>query len=117
MAVAGSAFEHRVGIARYRCEAVDHHKDCPGTITDGIEGNYREFCLHHTIRKTKDRHDPNWDHRDDVVHLRLLWNGPTGIGLAGCHKVVHDDPDKARKHGLIAPRQDLTNQPTGVATP
>ena len=105
----------RLGIARHRCEAVDHHADCPGGID--TQGRTRgQFVLHHTIRRTKDKHSPHYDDRDNVDYLRIVWNGTTGLGAGGCHQIIHNNPDNARQHGLIAPRQvhALTLDPTGA---
>lgn len=90
----------RASFARYRCEADGlHHNDCP-RFHDGPGA----FVLHHVIRRG-DRHDPNYERRDDLEHLRFVWNGSTGLGAAGCHGMIHSNQDIARRHGLLAERE------------
>lgn len=117
MTVADSARAERVAYAGWRCEAVPglHHPDCPGGY-DMQGRNAHQFVLHHTIRRTKDLHSPFYEQRDDVQHLRLIWNGTTGLGAGGCHAQIHANPDLARQHGLLAPRpvHALTLDPTGT---
>lgn len=66
--------------ARWRCEAAGfHHADCPrwGSRSDG-------FCIHHVQPR---EHDGS----DDFSNLRYVWNGSTGLGLAGCHSRIHTE--------------------------
>ena len=93
-----STLTNRISIARGRCEAHGlHHRDCPGTAETG----HGVFVLHHVIRR-RDRHHPDYQHRDDVEHLRYVWNGSTGLGAGGCHGRIHDDLNIARELGLLA---------------
>ena len=92
-----------------------HADGCPGGVS--YRHNTRgQFVMHHTIRRTKDRHSPHYADRDNVEHLRIVWNGSTGLGAGGCHAEIHANPDAARQHGLLAPRQvhALTLDPTGT---
>ena len=85
--------------AGYECEAHGlHHRDCPTTVTDDNAG---QFVLPHVIRR-QDKHDPNYDHRDNTDFLRFVFNGPTGMGAAGCHNEIHSNQGKARRLGLLA---------------
>lgn len=91
----------RISIARYKCEANGlHHKDCPGDMT---AENVDQFCIHHTIRKS-DSHAADHHRRDDVDLVLVVWNGPTGKGLAGCHNEIHSNQPKARDLGYLTPK-------------
>ena len=97
MTVHESARTERKAHAHNRCEAVHHHDDCPREAAPWCES---QFVLHHTIRRG-DKWALDYDHRDDVEHLRFVWNGPTGLGLSGCHKEIHDDLTRSRALNLL----------------
>ena len=113
MTVHNNARTERMSIARYRCEANGlHHKDCPGVI--GYHNG--QFVLHHIWRRSDPT--PTNLNRDDVEWLRVVWNGPTGMGAAGCHGRIHRNQTRARELGLLAPRpvHALTLTPHGWLT-
>ena len=90
----------RASIAGYRCEADTlHHDDCPDRIDDS---NFGQFAVHHTIRRSDSGH-PWHDDRDDIDLVRLVWNGPTGLGCAGCHQEIHSNQTAARQVDLLWP--------------
>ena len=106
MTVADSARHERAMHANFQCEAEgSHHSDCPGKATPENEWC---FILHHIIRR-QDTFAEHYDTRDDVEHLRLIWNGPNGrLGTGGCHQRIHDNVRRSRDLGLLIPRPDLT---------
>ena len=67
-------------------------------------GNAHRFVLHHICRR-QDKHAPIYEHRDDVEHLRLVFNGPTSLGAAGCHGRIHSNQTDARALGLLVEKQ------------
>lgn len=82
----------RAAFDGYKCVAIGmHHENCPGRMSALNSG---EFCTHHV----KER---QFGGGDEPENLRTLWNGPTGIGRAGCHNVIHEDPVKAELLGLL----------------
>lgn len=114
MGVNHTARAERLMFSGHRCEANGlHHPDCPG-VFDGY--SHRNFVLHHIWR----RQDPvpHNVHRDDVAWLRIVWNGPTGMGAAGCHGRIHRNQPEARRLGLLAPHptHTLTLTPHGWLT-
>lgn len=102
MTVADNARAERMAFAGYTCEAHGlHHKTCPGDITTA---NAHQYVLHHLCRK-QDKHFPDYDNRDDVQYLRIVFNGTTSLGAAGCHGEIHRNQNKARTLGLLAERE------------
>ena len=97
----------------YRCEADGlHHPDCPSGITNQ---NADQFAVHHMIRRGDTDH-PWYDYRDDIEFLRVVWNGPTGLGCAGCHGRIHSNQPEARTLDLLWPTErQATNPPPSSA--
>lgn len=107
-----ATWSDRASLTGYRCEADGiHHQDCPGKITDQVAD---QFKLHHMIRKSDTDHPWHAD-RDDMEFLRLVWNGPTGMGCSGCHNRIHQDLPKARGLDLFWPtHRTSTASTTGL---
>lgn len=101
----------RASISRYQCEAEGlHHDDCPRNI---VNSNAKQFAVHHMIRKGDTDH-PWHDDRDDIEFTRLVWNGPTGLGCAGCHGKIHSNQTEARSLDLLWP---TSRKPTSSPSP
>lgn len=96
-----SAWAQRVSISRGLCEANGmHHPDCPRDAVNADPAKHA-FVLHHVIRRS-DWHHPDYANRDDVQHLRLVFNGSTALGAGGCHGRIHSHQQRARAKGLLA---------------
>ena len=82
----------RFSMDRHRCKADGmHHLYCPRSETIA---NQFQFCTHHVIER-------QFGGEDIVENLLTVWNGPTGMGRAGCHNVIHEDPVKAELLGYL----------------
>lgn len=80
----------RARAAGLRCEADGlHHPACPGG-----GGRAAGMVTHHVQPRSKFG-------SDDVDNLRWVWGGHNGAGWAGCHGMIHNHPDEARRLGLL----------------
>lgn len=108
MTVDDNARTERKAFARNHCEATGlHHPACP---TVAVPFNESTFVLHHIIRR-QDTHAVDYEHRDDVEHLRYVWNGTTSLGAGGCHAEIHRNQRTARRNGLLAPKPKRSAEP------
>ena len=98
MTVSDSAMDERAAYAGYRCEAHGlHAPSCPGEVTPETRPG---FVLHHTYRR-QDVNVIGFENRDDVEHLRFVFNGASRLGLGACHQEIHRNQPKARTLGLL----------------
>lgn len=83
--------------ARGRCEADGlHHADCPGEATTATASR---FVTHHV-------HPRELGGVDDVVNLRYVYNGTTGLGAGACHAMIHNNRVRAKELGLLSDGDD-----------